>query len=52
MDDIGVIDSYLFYQRLIRLLCGSILYTRSHPQVLRISLIGKYTINLTPYVTN
>jgi len=52
MDDIGVIGSYLSYQWLIRLLCGFVPYTRSHPQVLRISLIGKYTINLNPYVTN
>jgi len=52
MDDIWVISSYLSYQWLIKLLCGFIPYTRSHPQVLRISLIGKYTINLTSYVTN
>ena len=52
MDDIGVIGSYLSYQWLIRLLCGSVPYTRRYPQVLKISLICKYTINLTLYVTN
>jgi len=52
MDDIGVIGSYLSYQWLIILLCGFVPYKRKHPQVLRISLIGKYTINLTLYVTN
>ena len=51
MDDIGIIGSYLSYQWLIRLLCGSLPYTR-YPQILRISLIQKYTINLTSYVTN
>ena len=45
MDDIGVIGSYLSYQWLIRLLCGYFPYTRRYPQLLRISLIGKYTIN-------
>ena len=52
MNDIGVIGNYLSYKWLIRLLCGSITYTRRYPQILRISLIGKYTINLTLYVTN
>ena len=52
MDDIGIIDSYLSYQWLIRLLCGSVSYTRRYPQTLRISLIRKYTINFTLYVTN
>ena len=52
MDDIGVIDSYLSYQRLIRLLCGFVPYTRSHSHIWRISFISKYTINLTLYVTN
>jgi len=52
MDDIEVIGSYLSYQRLIRLMCGFVPYTRSHPHLLRISLIGKYIINLTSYVTN
>jgi len=52
MDDIGVIDSYLSYEWLIRLLCGFVPYTRRYPQILRISLIRKYTINLTLYVTN
>ena len=52
MDDIGIIGSYLSYQWLIRLLCGSVSYTRRYPQILRISLIRKYTINLTLYVTN
>ena len=52
MDDIGVIGSYLSYPRLIRLLCGFVPYTRSHPHICRIWLISKYTINLTPYVTN
>ena len=33
MDDIRVIDIYLAYQQLIRLLCGSVLYTRSHPHI-------------------
>ena len=45
MDDIGVIGSYLSYQWLIRLLCGYVPYTRRYSQVLRMSLIGKYTIN-------
>jgi len=45
MDDIWVIGSYLSYQWLIRLLCGYVPYTRRYPQVLRMSLIGKYTIN-------
>ena len=52
MDDIGVIGSYLSYQWLLRLLRGFVPYKRRYPQVLRISLIGKYTINLTLYVTN
>jgi len=52
MYDIGVIGGYLSYQRLIRLLCGSVPPIRSHPHIWRISLISKYTINLTPYVTN
>ena len=51
MDDIGVIGSYVFYQWLIRLLRGYVPYTRKS-QILRISLIRKYTINLTLYVTN
>jgi len=33
MDHIGVIGSYLSYQRLIRLLCGYVSYTRSHPHI-------------------
>jgi len=33
MDDIGVIDSYLFYQRLMRLLCGYVPYIISHPHL-------------------
>ena len=52
MDDIHIIDNYLSYQWLIRLLCGFVPYTRRYPQILRISLIRKYTINLTLYVTN
>jgi len=52
IDDIGVIDSYLSYQWLIRLLCDFVPYKRKYPQVLRILLIGKYTTNLTLYVTN
>jgi len=52
MDDIGIIGSYLSYQWLIRMLCGFVSYTRRYPQILRISLIRKYTINLTLYVTN
>ena len=47
MDDIGVIASYLSYQWLIRLLCGFVPYTRRYPKILRISMIRKYTINLT-----
>ena len=31
MEVIGVINSYLSYQWLIRLLCGYVPYTRSHP---------------------
>jgi len=31
MDDIGVIDNYLSYPQLIRLLCGFVSYTRGHP---------------------
>ena len=50
MDDIGIIGSYLSYQWLIRLLCGSVPYTRRFPQHLRISLIRKYIINLTLYM--
>jgi len=52
IDDIDIIASYLSYQWLIRLLCGFVPYTRRYPQILRISLIRKYTINLTLYVTN
>ena len=52
MDDIGIIGIYLSYQWLIRLLCGSVPYTRRFPQNLRISMIRKYIINLTLYVTN
>jgi len=33
MDDIGVIGSYLSYQRLIRLLCGFVPYTRHHQHI-------------------
>ena len=50
MDDIGIIGSYLSYQWLIRLLCGSVPYTRRFPQNLRISMIRKYIINLTLYM--
>ena len=50
MDDIGIIDSYLSYQWLIRLLCGFVPYTRRFPQNLRISLICKYIINWTLYM--
>ena len=32
MDDVGVNGSYLSYQWLIRLLCGFVPYTISHPQ--------------------
>ena len=49
-DHIGIIGSYLSYQWLIRLLCGSVPYTRRCPQNLRISLIRKYSINLTLYM--
>jgi len=52
MDDIGIIGSYLSYQWLIGRICGFVPYTRRYPQVLRILLIGKYTINLTLFVTN
>ena len=33
IDDIGVIDIYLSYQRLIRLLCGVVPYTRRYPHI-------------------
>jgi len=52
MDDIGVIGSYLSYQWLIILTCDFVPYTRRYPQILRISLIRKYSINLTLYVIN
>jgi len=33
IDDIGIIDNYLSYPWLIRLLCGFVLCTRSHPHI-------------------